>query len=51
MIYFGSSRGGIKAAHSRTCSRRHFTPKVTEDFKEKFGQLLIDTGYEKDLNW
>ena len=31
--------------------RNHFTPKVRERFAEKFGQLLIDTGYEKDFAW
>jgi len=31
--------------------KNHFTPKVTQAFKEKFGQVLIETGYEKDLNW
>jgi hypothetical protein len=29
----------------------HFTDRIKEEFKLKFGQLLIDTGYEKDLNW
>lgn len=31
--------------------RNHFTDRVKDVFKQKFGQLLIDTGYEKDLNW
>ena len=31
--------------------RKHFTPKISARFAEKFGQLLIDTGYEKDLAW
>lgn len=31
--------------------RNHFTPKVRERFAEKFGQTLIDAGYEKDLAW
>jgi lipopolysaccharide transport system ATP-binding protein len=31
--------------------RKHFTPKIRERFAEKFGQVLIDTGYEKDLAW
>jgi len=29
----------------------HFNSKHKEVFKEKYGQLLIDLGYEKDLNW
>lgn len=29
----------------------HFTGKVKDEFKKKYGQLLIDTGYEKDLLW
>ena len=31
--------------------RKHFTPKVRACFVEKFGQLLIDAGYEKDRAW
>ena len=31
--------------------RNHFTPKVRERFAEKFGQMLIDAGYEKDRAW
>jgi hypothetical protein len=31
--------------------RNHFTEKVKVEFKKKYGNLLIDTGYEKDLNW
>ena len=31
--------------------RNHFTPKVRERFAEKFGQVLIDAGYEKDFAW
>ena len=31
--------------------KNHFTPKVTKAFKEAYGQVLIETGYEKDLNW
>jgi len=29
----------------------HFTPKIKSEFKDLFGQLLISTGYERDLNW
>ena len=31
--------------------RKHFTPKIRGHFSERFGQLLIDCGYEKDLAW
>ena len=31
--------------------QNHFTPRLKDRFKENFGQLLIDTGYETDLNW
>lgn len=31
--------------------RKHFTPKVRARFAERFGQVLIDAGYEKDLAW
>lgn len=29
----------------------YFTPLIKERFKEKYGQVLIQTGYESDLNW
>lgn len=29
----------------------HFNDKIKTAFKQKHGQLLIDLGYEKDLNW
>lgn len=31
--------------------KNYFTPKVKEVFLQRYGQLLIKTGYEKDLNW
>ena len=31
--------------------KRHFTPAIAEMVAEKFGQTLIDTGYEKDFRW
>ncbi|MFC2155561.1 sulfotransferase domain-containing protein [Acidobacteriota bacterium] len=31
--------------------RNHFSEPVKSNFKEKFGNLLIKTGYEKNLNW
>jgi hypothetical protein len=31
--------------------RNHFTPRVTEAFKRKYGHHLIDTGYESNLDW
>jgi hypothetical protein len=31
--------------------RNHFTPRLTEAFKARFGQTLIATGYEGSLDW
>lgn len=31
--------------------RNHFDEKVTEIFKQRFGEILILSGYEKDFNW
>lgn len=31
--------------------KKYFTDKHKREFKEVAGQLLIDLGYEKDLNW
>ncbi|MDR3646391.1 MAG: sulfotransferase domain-containing protein [Candidatus Babeliales bacterium] len=31
--------------------KTNFTQKQKNTFKKNFGQLLIDLGYEKDLNW
>lgn len=31
--------------------KNNFTDRINSEFKKQFGQLLIDTGYEKDLNW
>jgi len=31
--------------------RNHFTPRITEAFKQRHGALLIHLGYEKDLDW
>jgi lipopolysaccharide transport system ATP-binding protein len=31
--------------------RNHFTEPLKEEFKEHYGDLLIATGYEKDLDW
>lgn len=31
--------------------RNHFTDRVKFLFKLQYGQLLIDAGYERDLNW
>jgi hypothetical protein len=43
------------AAHRRKAIagdwRNHFSPAAKSLFKERFGQLLIDTGYEHDLDW
>ena len=31
--------------------RNHFTPRVAEAVKERFGSVLIQTGYERDHSW
>jgi len=31
--------------------RNHLSDPVKEEFKTRFGQVLINTGYEKGLNW
>ena len=31
--------------------KNHFTDEMKKEFKERFGQLLIDTGYERSLEW
>lgn len=31
--------------------KNYFTPRVKEEFKRLYGDLLIKTGYEKDLQW
>lgn len=31
--------------------RNHFTPRVRDAFKARYGGVLIATGYEKDLDW
>ena len=31
--------------------RTYFTERVARDFKTRYGDLLIATGYEKDLDW
>jgi lipopolysaccharide transport system ATP-binding protein len=31
--------------------RNHFSENVKVEFQRRYGQLLIDTGYERDFNW
>jgi hypothetical protein len=31
--------------------RNYFTEPIKEEFKERYGDLLIATGYESDVNW
>ncbi len=31
--------------------RNHFTARMKEEFKQRFGDALIRTGYEQDMNW
>jgi hypothetical protein len=52
----GRQRGEEDAANHRRKGvagdwRNHFSPRVVEAFKVKYGQHLIDTGYESNLEW
>jgi hypothetical protein len=31
--------------------KNHFTDAIKQEFKKRFGSILIATGYEKDFNW
>jgi lipopolysaccharide transport system ATP-binding protein len=31
--------------------RNHFSKRIKEKFKKRFGDILINTGYESDFNW
>jgi len=31
--------------------KNHFTDKIKDEFKKLYGQALVTTGYEKDMNW
>jgi Sulfotransferase domain len=31
--------------------RNHFTDRIAKSFKDRFGSLLVATGYEKGFNW
>lgn len=31
--------------------QNHFTPRVVEAFKQRFGDVLIETGYEQSTDW
>lgn len=31
--------------------KNHFTPAIADAVKERFGSVLIETGYERDLSW
>lgn len=52
----GRQRGqeNIKSHHRKGVRgdwQNHFSPKTIERFKERFGRVLIETGYETDLDW
>jgi hypothetical protein len=36
---------------SRVIWRNHFTDRVRQSFQDRYGQLLVDAGYERDLVW
>lgn len=55
-IVTGRQRGeeNIQAHQRKGISgdwKNYFSPNVKNKFKERFGDVLIKTGYEKDLNW
>jgi hypothetical protein len=55
-LTFGRSRGQEDVtAHERKGVagdwRNHFTPRVRDAFKARFGGVLVVAGYEKDLDW
>ena len=31
--------------------RNYFTPRVTKEFKQRYGDLLIELGYESSHDW
>ncbi len=31
--------------------KNYFSDRVKDEFKKRFGDVLIQTGYEQDLNW
>jgi hypothetical protein len=31
--------------------RNHFTDRLARQFKDRFGELLVQTGYEPDGHW
>jgi hypothetical protein len=31
--------------------RNYFTPRIKEEFKARYGALLVESGYEQDLDW
>lgn len=31
--------------------RNHFTPRIKSEFKDRLGQVLIETGYESNFDW
>jgi hypothetical protein len=53
-VYYGNSIfGGTFSFNKGQIGswKEYFTPEQIQLFKEHAGQLLIDLGYEKDLNW
>jgi len=52
----GRSRGEEEIGHKYRKGiagdwKNHFTPRVKDTFRMQYGQLLIQLGYEKDMNW
>jgi hypothetical protein len=50
--YLGSFKDETTVGQSGKSEwENHFTPELRKLYKSKFGQLLIDLGYERDLRW
>jgi lipopolysaccharide transport system ATP-binding protein len=52
----GRERGqeNIKSHYRKGISgdwKNHFTDRIKAEFKTRYGQILINTGYEQDMNW
>lgn len=47
----GINHGRTSANRDSGPWRAHFTPKLKDVFKERYGQALIELGYADDLDW
>ena len=53
----GGRRTGVEDRHNHFRKgiagdwKNHFSAEINDAFKRRYGELLIETGYEEDLNW